>query len=319
MYKERNQEHTHRYTDHSHRNKARLDKVPRLGRRYNRTYHKANNGESQVILNHVDVKRTRHILVHKHKHLSQSPEHRKSNNRCTQCGNTPAKTQMLFHILYVDIRIFILDLGDHKASHSTKYANTRQNPGNHNRFRRKAMNRRIGLERFQINQVHPHHGKPGGANDATQTKNLQERIRKAQVTDSEHFFKDAILGCTMHSKAAAQSNRQPESHTRAITSDKHRLGNHKPGHKQRRARKHLVLRKLIGEKARKKHHQNVWGQEEYLQHERLPGLSRFHIGKRTRQDFLGIDKHAHLHKSHRKDRQKVSNSTFSFPHKKTSI
>ena len=241
MHKERNQEHAHRHTDHTHRNKTGLDKVPRLGRRNDRAYHKARNCKGQVILNHVDVIRARHILVHKHKHLSQGPEHGKSNNGRTQSRNTPTKTQVLFHILNIDIRIFILDLGDHETSHGTKYTNTRQNPGNHKRFRRNAMDRRIRLQRFQINQIHTHDGKPRRANDATQAKNLQERIRKAQVTDSEHFFKDAILGCTMNRKTAAKSNRQPECHTRAIACYKHRLGYYKRSHKQSRPREHLIL------------------------------------------------------------------------------
>ena len=71
---------------------------------------------------------------------------------------------------------------------------------------------------------------------------------------------------------------------------------HKQGHKERGPRKHLVLGEPTREEPRRPDHQHEGRNEENLEHERLPGLAALRIGKWTREDFLGIDEHAHLHK-----------------------
>ena len=312
--KERHQEHAHRHANHAHGNEPGFNKVAGLGSRNNRAHHKACNGKCKVILDGIDIVGTGNILIHEHKNLRQSPEHRKGDNRSTKRRHAPTKAQVLFHVLDIHVRVFVLDLGHHKASHCSKHTDTRQNPRNHERFRSNTMNRCIRLERFKIDEVHPHHGKPRRTNNAAKAKNLQKSIRKTQIANAKHLFEDTVFCGTMDSETATQANRKPERHSRGIAGHKNRLGNHKDRHHEGRPCEHLVFRELIGEEPRKKHHKDIGREEEDLQHERLPSLSRFLVHKRSGQNLLGINEHAHLYKGHRKDRQEISNRSLSFPH-----
>ena len=57
---------------------------------------------------------------------------------------------MLLDVFDIHIRVFVLDLGHQEAGHRTEDGDTGQNPGNHDGLGSKEVDRRIGLERFQI-------------------------------------------------------------------------------------------------------------------------------------------------------------------------
>ncbi len=227
MHEERDKEHAERCTDHAKRHKARLDKILRVMRRNDGSHHEAHDGKREVVLHGVDRLRTRNILEHKQEHLGKSPEHRESDNGGTERAVTPAKAQAAAGNGELDVLVVVLDLRDKETRDRTEHAHRNENPGNHDRLRNNDPDSLVAHERLKVDKVHANDGKPARGDYANQGENLQESVRVAQVVDSEHFTDDRVLCRAMDRKTRRQADRKPESHSRAVTGDKDRLGDNK--------------------------------------------------------------------------------------------
>ena len=298
MHEERDEEHADRDKNHAQRNEPGLNEVLGFLRRKDGAQHETHHRERQHVLDHVDVVRTGKVLEHEYEHLSHSPEHREGDNRGPERGMTPADAELAAGLVEIQVQVLVADLGHKETCDRTQDADSRQDPRDNHRPRNNHPDRLVGRTFIEFNEVHGNNNKARSKDNAYQRENLEKSVRVAQVADAKHLLEDRVLGHAVNGKTRRKTNGKPEGNSRAPASHKDRHCNNKSRHEQGRPSQDLVLRELVGQEPGWEEHQYVGGDKEYLKHEALPNLATFPSSERPRQDFLCIDKYAHLHKGH---------------------
>ena len=314
MHHERDEEHADGSTGHAEGDKARLDEVLGIVGGDDGAHHEANDGEREEILERGYRLGAGHVLEHEDEHLSHGPEHRKRNDGGTQRAVAPTEAQAAAGHGELNVVVFVLDLRHEEARYRTEDAHARQNPRNDDGFRKQEAHGLITDERFQVDEVYTHNDKPARSNHADNGENLQEGVSIAQVVDAEHLADNRILGRTVDRESGRKPDRKPESDSRAVAGNQNRLGNHERRHEQRGPGQNLILGEPVGKEPGGPYHKNVGREEKHLQHERLPYLASIRVGKRARENFLGIDEHTTLYEGHCENRQEIADRSFNFPH-----
>ena len=230
MHKERHEEHADRSTKHAKRHKAGFNKVLGEVSSHNRTNHESHNRKRHVVLHHVHGRRTGHVLVNQHEHLSQSPEHRKGDDGGTERRHTETETQVALDLVNAHVQVFELHARNHEVRNRTKYAHRCQNPRNHDGLFRNATHGFVRNELVEVNEVHADNRKPGRRDNTANAEDLEEGVRIAQIAHTEHFLDNGVLSRTVDRKSAAKPDREPECDSRVIDRHEHRLRDHKQRH-----------------------------------------------------------------------------------------